>query len=369
MASRQMAPDIALAASAREWPDRLHRFLLDHGGGRIVDRVMTADQATDAVFDVLFIDDVCSFLTPRLVRVLTDGGAEIIGVFAPEDGTDAKRRLLECGISDVIETEASPEEFLEKAAQTLEHHTQTVTERVRRPKTRSIAVTGPSEGVGMTEVSLALALALSKRIATVLLDLDQVWPSIAQRLDLSPHPNIRTAIDHAIHSPERLLEAVHDLDELRVVGGRADGGQGPAISRHESAALIDSFGATADVVVADLGPLAQVEGGLTREFDTVIVVGTGGPIGVARLIRTIGDLVAANEQHAVLAVVNRPGRGAFQTAEVLVELESAFEGLPVVTLPFDRRLADSVWDGRHVSGRGYGRAVGSMADVVVRSLQ
>ncbi|HUP17291.1 MAG TPA: hypothetical protein VM848_14720, partial [Acidimicrobiia bacterium] len=65
-----MGPDIALAASAREWPDRLHRFLLDHGGGRIVDRVMTPDQASDAGFDVLLIDDVCSFLTPRLVTML-----------------------------------------------------------------------------------------------------------------------------------------------------------------------------------------------------------------------------------------------------------------------------------------------------------
>ena len=31
-----MTPEIALAASAREWPDRLHRFLLDHGGGVVV---------------------------------------------------------------------------------------------------------------------------------------------------------------------------------------------------------------------------------------------------------------------------------------------------------------------------------------------
>ena len=65
-----VVPDIALAASARDWPDRLHRFLLDHGGGRVVDRIMTPDQATGSSFDVLLIDDVCSFLTPRLVSVL-----------------------------------------------------------------------------------------------------------------------------------------------------------------------------------------------------------------------------------------------------------------------------------------------------------
>ena len=81
-----MVPDIALAASAREWPDRLHRFLLDHGGGRIVDRVMGADQAASTSFDVLLIDDVCSFLTPRLVAVVKQAGAEVIGVYMPEIG-------------------------------------------------------------------------------------------------------------------------------------------------------------------------------------------------------------------------------------------------------------------------------------------
>ncbi|HSM44944.1 MAG TPA: hypothetical protein VK969_08005, partial [Acidimicrobiia bacterium] len=65
-----MGPDIALAASARDWPDRFHRFLLDHGGGRIVDRVMAGDQVGDTRFDVILIDDVCSFLTPRLVAKL-----------------------------------------------------------------------------------------------------------------------------------------------------------------------------------------------------------------------------------------------------------------------------------------------------------
>lgn len=362
-----MTPDIALAASAREWPDRLHRFLLDHGGGRIVDRVMSAEQATEAQYEVLLIDDVCSFLSPRLVAVLKQGGAEIVGVFAPEDGSDAKRRLLECGISDVIETDASPDEFLEKVTQALAHHAPPADD-LKSTSTLSIAVTGPSEGVGMTEVAVALSRSISRQIQTVLVDLDPVWPSVAQRLDLGLHPNIRTAIDHAIHSPDRIVQAIHELGELGIVGGRADGGHGSPISRHEATALIDALGISAEVVVADMGPLRQVEGGLVREFDTVIVVGTGGPIGVARLIRTLGDLVAAKPSQSVLAVVNRPGRGAFRESETRGELEAAFDDVPIVMLPFDRKLADAVWDGALVSGRAYSHAVGAMAEVVVRSL-
>ena len=116
-----MTPDIALAASAREWPDRLHRHLLEHGGGRVVARVMGPEQTVEATFDALLIDDVCSFLTPRLVSVIKKSGAEVVGVFSPTDGSDAKRRLLECGISDVIETDAAPEEYLEKVMAALAH--------------------------------------------------------------------------------------------------------------------------------------------------------------------------------------------------------------------------------------------------------
>ncbi|HEX6287384.1 MAG TPA: hypothetical protein VFZ80_07850 [Acidimicrobiia bacterium] len=360
-----MTPDIALAASAREWPDRLHRFLLDHGGGRIVDRVMSADQAVQSSFDVLLIDDVCSFLSPRLVRDVNVRGGEMVGVFAPEDGSDAKRRLLECGISDVIETDASPEEFVEKVRQTLDHRSVAEVDQREDSSIIGIGVTGPSEGVGMTEVAISLAWALSDRVRTALVDMDPVWPSVAQRLDLGLHPNIRTAIDHSLHNPDRLAESIHEVGEISVVGGRADGSTVSPVSRHDSMALLDALGAIADVVVADLGPLGQMEGGLLREFDTVIVVGTGGPVGVSRLIRGVGDVRAVAADRPVLAVVNQPGRGAFRQSETLRELSSAFPDLAVLILPFDRKIAEAAWDGELASGRSFRRAVGAMADVVV----
>lgn len=363
-----MIPDIALAASAREWPDRLHRFLLDHGGGRIVARVMNPEQATDEECDLLLIDDVCSFLTPRLVTVLKRSGVEVVGVFAPEDGSDAKRRLLECGISDVLETEATPEEFLEKIIQTLAHRSRVAAPQEATSTTLSIAVTGAATGVGITEVAIALAGSLSERIATALVDMDPVWPSVAQRLDLGLHPNIRTAIDHAVHSPDRLGDSIHELDSLRVVGGRADGRNGPPISRHESVALIEGLGSAVEVVVTDLGPVGQIEGGLIREFDSVIVVGSPNPVGIARLIKTISDLVGAHPSLSILAIVNMVGRSGFHRAETIAELEHTFPDLPVLTLPFDRRLVGAAWDGKLDSGKPYARAVGAMADVVVRSL-
>lgn len=362
-----MGPDIALAASAREWPDRLHRFLLDHGGGRIVDRVMVPEQAVEGSFDVLLIDDVCSFLTPLLVTRIKGAGREVIGVFESDDGSDAKRRLLECGISDVIETEATAEEFLHKIRQTRSHRT-TTSEEPTRSSSVSVAVTGACEGVGMTEVSIALALAIAEEVPVTLVDLDREWPSIAQRLDLPVHPNVRTAIDRAIHNPDRIDNALQRFADLTVVGGRADGGRGSPISRHDTTALLECLGTRSDVAVVDAGPLGSVEGGLLREFDTVIVVGATGPVGVARLIKTAEALQSSNPGQSHLAVVNQTLKGGFQRSEALAEVGVAVPAVSVSALPFDRKIANASWDGRIDMGNAFRKAIGTIAEVIVRSV-
>jgi MinD-like ATPase involved in chromosome partitioning or flagellar assembly len=300
---------------------------------------------------------------------LKQRGAEVIGVFVPEDGADAKRRLLECGISDVIETDATPEEFIDKIRQTMDHRP--VADPVPALMSRkplSIGVTGPSEGVGMTEVSIALARSLASRVDTVLVDLDPTWPAVAQRLDLPLHPNIRTALDHTLHSPDRLASALHHLDALRIVGGRADGGVAASVGRHEMMALVDSLADMCQVVIADLGPIGGIEGGALREFDTAVLVGAASPVGVARLMKSIDKVMTADPDQSVLVVANLPTRSSFRRSETLGELSRAFPGVSVVSLPFDKRLADAAWNGTAASGTRYRRAVRAVADVIVKSL-
>jgi MinD-like ATPase involved in chromosome partitioning or flagellar assembly len=364
-----MFPDIAMAASARDWPDRFHRFLLDHGGGRVVDRVMSADQANMTGFDVLLIDDVCSFLTPRLVAILKESGVEVIGVYLPEDGSDAKRRLLECGISDVIETEATPEEFLAKVHATLAHRLETPVPDVpiSSPAFR-LAVTGPCEGVGITEVAVGIGLSLSSHLDTVLVDLDPSWPSVAQRLDLPLHPNLRTALDHSLHQIDRLDESWHRIDGLSIIGGRADGGSGPDISRADSLMLLDALSGRFQVVVADLGPLDEPSWGIAREFDSLVVVGSADPVGVGRLIKVAQTVVDRHTRGSVVAVVNRVGPGGFRRNEVVEELQRLLPDVPSVTLPNDPKLEQAAWDGSVISKSPFSRAVGEMSAVVVRSL-
>jgi len=235
-----MSLDIAIAASAREWPDRLHRHVLDYGGARVVGRLMGATQCVDTDFDLIFIDDVCSFLTPRLVTLLRQKGRAVVGVYDPADSPDAKRRLLECGISDVIESDASPEEFMGKAEVASTDLRPTRSPHEPRPRSgRAFAVIGTHDGVGCTEVAVCLAACAARSATTGLVDLDPVWPSVLQRLDLAPHPNLRTLIDVTLHGGD-LDQALQRVGPLSVSGGSS--GQGArSIPVHEMSMAIEAL--------------------------------------------------------------------------------------------------------------------------------
>lgn len=333
----------------------------------MVDRVLAPDRATDGI-DVLIIDDVCSFLSPTLVSGLKHRGSEVIGVFDPDDGADAKRRLLECGISDVIESDATPEEFLQKIELTLAHRLPAAEVKSYGQGPIRIGVTGASEGVGVTEVALTLAVELGKQVRSALVDLDPVWPSVAQRLGLPLHPNIRTLVDNALHEPSRIESSLHRHDDLVVVGGRADGPTSAPVSRHDSQLALDSLEPFCDVAVIDIGPIHEVDPGLFRDFDTLIVVGHATPVGVARLIRVASRLVADDPDGSMLLVVNMVPRKSFHRGEVVTEIDRALPGSLVFTLPMDNRVGEAAWDGRVRSAGLFRRGVRSMSDVVVRSL-
>jgi hypothetical protein len=223
--------------------------------------------------------------------------------------------------------------------------------------------------VGMTEVSIALARSISPQLTTLLVDMDHRWPSVAQRLDLPVHPNIRTALDYALHRTDRLDEAMQRIDELAVIGGRADGGHGPELTRADALMLLEALETRTRVIIADLGPVAEPTRGLLREFDTVIVVGEGTPVGVARLVKTVSSIVNSEPDGSVLAVVNKTARGSFRRSEIIAEIDRTLPDVPVLTVPYESDVERAAWDGAISMAGRYGKAVAAMSALVVRSLQ
>ncbi|MGF1616993.1 MAG: CpaE family protein [Acidimicrobiia bacterium] len=365
-----MGPEIGLAASTRDWSDRFHRFLLDHGGGTVRSRIMSPAQAVSSQFDVLFIDDVCSFLNQRLVIDVRASGKSIVGVFDPSDGTDAKRRLLEAGIGDVIESDARPEEFLEIAAVTISHSAppRQVTFESRGGGFR-IGFTGPPGGVGITEIACALALDLSRRHKTALVDANPDWPSIGQRLGLPVYPNLRTGIDFVLHEPDRLEDAAQTVGALAVIPGPANPGA-VTVSAADLVALISGLGRTHSHVVVDLGHVPDPPADVLRCFDAILVVGTADPVGVTRLARTAERVANSLTPDCEMGlVVNRVEKGARERAEVVSVLAGSTPGLPVILIPEDRGIRRAARDGSAVERGRFHRSVRRLGRVfdVVRS--
>lgn len=333
--------ELALAASARDWPDLVHRFLLDHGGGRVRARVMGAEQALAAEYQVLVIDDVCSFLSPRLVRRLREQGREVLGVFSPEDGPDAKRRLLECGITDVIEADARPEEFLASIGATLVDRSTGPRAETTPHSAFRVAVSSAATGVGGTEVAIALAAFLAETREVILVDLDQEHPGVAQRLDLPLHPNLRTAVDLAHHDQQRLTQAVVKKGNLNVVGGVLGATPDGEVPQVELEGLLEDLGRLYPTLVLDLGePTVR----LPPKASSQLMVGEASPVGLTRLVQAV-TRIASSGPHELLAVVNRVAGGAHRRSDIRAELARAIPDVPTILLPEDRRIELAAWNG------------------------
>lgn len=359
-------PEVALAASARSWPDRLHRHVLDHGGARVAGRLLTATQALEASYDVLIIDDICSFLSPGLVARLRREGRQVLGVFDRDDGPDAKRRLLECGIGDVIEADATPDEFLAQVTALLDAAVPRADAPVGGGGGRVIGVAGITAGVGATEIATGLAWRLSRMVDTVLVDLDQAAPGVAQRLDLPPHPNLLTLVDSVVHG-YRHDRTVVALDRLRVVPGLAQTGQ--PLPYHEVEMVLDHLAASADVVVADLGEVSSWGDGILGRPDALVLVAAGDPVGVTRLVRDAPRWSAHADASSMLVVLNRCPRRRFHRGELADQVVEALGTVPLVVLAHDERVVEAAWEGLPVTGGRFGKELGRMASLVAAAVR
>jgi MinD-like ATPase involved in chromosome partitioning or flagellar assembly len=325
---------------------------------------MGPEQALSDEYEVLFIDDVCSFLTPRLVRTIRDLGREIIGVYDPADAADAKRHLLECGVTDVIEQDAQPEEFVAAAEATLLHRETDIGRVSGVSPAFRVGVVGPVGGVGCTEIAIGIASSLSSKRSTVLVDLDQSSPSVAQRLDLPLHPNLLTAVDAAHRRVASMSEAVLSGDGIDVVGGLVKTIAPLDLPSIEVEGVLDELGRSGyEVVVADLGsrPASRLD---QLRFQVLIVVGLANPVGMARMVRSIQELGGRVDMPEMVALVNRVGSGSRHRLEIRAEMMRLIPSVPVVLVPEDRRLGRSSWDGTRVTRGPFVKAVSRVAGLL-----
>lgn len=384
-------PELAVVFSPREWADRVVRHMTDHDACRVRLRVLEGRVVLQEEFDLLLIDDITSFLNLRLVQELHRRRRGILGVYDPGEPT-GRNRLLELGVDDVIECSASSEEFVRRAAfaptaSDIDHELAQITAGVTpnvdggdcldpAPRGLVTAVGGPAGGCGATEVAVELARAAADRGQTsVLVDADDLSPSVAQRLGLPLVPNVQSAVEALLHRSVHLTDAlgVAPSGDFYVLAGLANPSDWSQIRALEVAVLIQELAALSNHVIMNVGSqledLTRFGGpdryGLSRGTieiaDQIVGVSAPTPVGVARLhawLAQLGELLPTKPTHLV---INKASDSSFIAAEIAAEIHRTYIPATLHFLPFDSRVEAAAWRGELVKAGAFKRAVARAA--------
>lgn len=365
-------PVVVMAATPRGWAGQLRAHAADHGGVVIRATVLTPEDAIAEQCDVVLVDDITSFLTPAFVGRIQDLGRAVLGVYDASD-TQGKSDLVDAGVDALVDSDSDPATL---AAHVLRLASRAPQDRPpprpaptpqRHERGRMIGITGPGGGVGVTEVALELAAALAAdRVSTVLVDADELAPSLAQRLGVAVHPNLHTALRVVERSctPAGCVQPLATRGPLHVLSGMAAGEDWHGVRSTALAALVEALSGEYGAVVVDLGHcLPPVEGPTGMRFgnanslvpycDDVVLVTSPMPTGVARAIDLASRLGASRRRCRL--VLNRVGADRFVRDECVNELIAA-TGIPYVhVLTEDPRVPRAGWQGGRVA-RGRFRA-------------
>lgn len=384
--------ELGIVVSARDWDEQLHRFTVDHGGARVRIRVLSPEDAIAETFDVLIVDDITSFLTRHLVDVLHSQRKLVLGVFDSDHSADGERRLKELGIDHTIEATSPPEEFLrvlDRIAEQLGPRAVASVEGVERLAPQAepdrgvvTVVGGPEGGVGSTEVAIAVARHLrgGSRNAVVV-DADDVNPSIAQRLGLALHPNLRTAVDALQHRTGGLMGSLTfpRHADVEVLAGLSNPQDWIELRPTEVTAVVDGLAGERSHVVIDISariedlsyfggpPRYALARSMVERADRLVAVGLPTPIGLARLLGWIATARDMAPDLPIHVVINKAPKATYVQGELQAELVRSYLPASITFIPEDRRVADAAWEGESVpSGpfqKGILELVASMSPV------
>lgn len=379
-------PAIMLAHSPRPWAQELHFFLMDHGGATVRGYVMTAEDAKAERYDVLIVDDVTSFLSSRLISTLQRAGTKVVGIFDGEDSEGAgKQRLGELGVDEAVPQSITSAELVQvvhrvagpalEAAPLMTDLLAEVADRqidsesgapTRPERGTIIVVAGATGGAGATEVAIALATEFrSLGAATVLVDADDQAPSVAQRLGLGLHPNIRTGVDAVQHGSGSLDHSLTRMPSLgiEVLCGLPNPRDWFELRPGEVGEVVRELSRTRGFVVVNVGSrvedLPELGGparfGVARSVlslaDEIVLVGTPSPVGATRVVDWLADTRSIVSGARLHVVINQHPGGTYTAGELESELTRTVSPASIRFAPYDKRVLKAAWEGEPV-GRG-----------------
>ncbi|MGH9165311.1 MAG: MinD/ParA family ATP-binding protein [Acidimicrobiales bacterium] len=385
-------PALAFVTTPRSWGRAWGRYLADHGPGQVVDLIAERKALFDRPYQLLVVDADSPLATSALVDELHRRGMGLVAVWDPAEPS-TKQQALELGADTLIEADAEPAEFLRVVLDV-------AGEWVDAAPPEAVA-TGPApvmpefEGLGPgapgggqrtvvagpvgTEpelVILELARALAKaNNRVVVVDANDICPSLAQLVDQPLLPNLPMAVDALRQRGGRLEDQLLAVPEGRfwLVGGLADPAQWIELRPRAVVDLVDELAARHHHVLTQVGPMAEnladyggdrfgVARAVLGDSDSIVAVGMASPVGMARLAMWLADVRLLAPETTLHLVLTRAPKDRFRRSELLERARGLKMGeASVHLLPDDDRLERAVWNGELVKAGPFRRSVADLA--------
>jgi MinD-like ATPase involved in chromosome partitioning or flagellar assembly len=354
-------PVIAIAGSQRGWASELVRFLSDFGGARLKGTVLTATEALQTEYEVLLIDDITSFLSPRLVDRIQKSGRKVVGIFDPESGDLGRERLLTLAVDGLAPADGGAETILEIVATVAFDglpRSRVDVARVReQTRLGRITMVAGGDMAGDVAVILAGAFQARQRVSMVI-EVDTITPMLAQRFSLPVVPNLLTALDaHLLLRGDVRDSFMAGPYGVTLLTGLPDPTDWHTVQAEEMVDLVETISVMHDELILKASPYLEEPGpAKAREgrFDAnrallgmaaeVVCLAEPTPVGLSRTLAwtTRARSLTAAPVHIVFESRNLT---KFQRGELSDELLRNLAPDSITWLPVDTGLERAVWNG------------------------
>jgi len=366
-------PEVALVFSAEPWVEALHRYCSDHGGARVRQLLVDPLLALDEEYSTLVSGHRWPALTPALVEDLHRHGRTVLGVW-DRDEPESRSLLIAVGVDGLIASDASCKEIvaaITSLPRATDGHQAPIDDIVGARGGRRIVIGGPA-GAGSTEIAIALAGALpDRRLRPVLVDLDDVAPSVAPRLGLPLEPNLCSAVDAVEYHSGELRDAVVRVGDFAVVAGVPAPSGWSHVRAPEVLRVVRALAREFEPVVVDIAASfgERSRHGIARavvsDADVLVGIASASPVGITRFVSWLADVLPFAPDAGLHVVVNRAPASAFRRGEIRSEIFGCVRPESLVFVPADRRVEDAAWSGGLVKRGAFARAVRDVAAAVV----
>lgn len=398
MSSTASELTLAFVTTPRSWGRSWGRYLADHGPGQVVDLIAERKALFDRPYQLLVVDADSPLATSALVDELHRRGMGLVAVWDPAEPA-TKQQALDLGGDTLIEADAEPVEFLRVVLDVAGEWPEPVAAgggavATGRPapaiptfeggapgapgRGQRTVVAGPV-GAEPELVILELGRALAKaNNRVVVVDANDICPSLAQLVDQPMLPNLPMAVDALRQRGGRLEDQLLAVAAGRfwLVGGLADPAQWVELRPRAVVDLVDELANRHHHVLTQVGPMVEhladyggdrfgVARAVVGDSDSIVAVGMASPVGMARLAMWLADVRVLAPETALHLVLTRAPKDRFRCSELLERAQALEVGeASVHLLPDDDRLERAVWNGELVKAGPFRRAVAELAAAV-----